>query len=165
MLTGLGPQPNKGSVLFNRALSLVKQQLRNKPTSEKNTLSLFFLKRQTFAISITRVKLSTRVKRHLPSVSTAVSIGIPRHVVARTYKLKKINYLRNGLTSDKYRTLGRIDEMPVKKKRGPVYMARVYLPVYPSARRKLSLAMATILPKVHIYYSLLLSLYCQLVYF
>lgn len=44
-----------------------------------------------------------------------------------------------GLIFDKYLAVGRIEEMPVKEKRGPVYMASDYLPVYPSARRKLSL--------------------------
>lgn len=48
------------------------------------------------------------------------------------------------MISNKYLTVGRTDEMPVKEKRGPVYMAQVHFPVYPSATRKLSLGVATL---------------------
>lgn len=76
------PTSNKGSVWLNGYLRLVKEQLKNKITSAKSILLFFY---------IDHTHEWNWLKRYLPpvSVSTAVSIGIPRHIVACEYKLKK----------------------------------------------------------------------------
>lgn len=82
------PTTNKSSVWFNGDLCLVKQQLKNNITSAKNTS---FFPQIDNRLPFLLTHECNWLKRYLPSVSvsTAVSVGIPRHIVARTCKLKK----------------------------------------------------------------------------